>query len=142
MQRLFSISVDVAAGPDHVWGVMSGIERWHEWTPSVTRIDKLDPGPLGPGSRARIFQPSLRPAVWTVTSVNGRSFTWATRGPGFVAIGRHLVEPTPGGSRATLSLEFTGILGGLVAWMFRDLNNRYLRLEAEGLKRRSEELST
>ena len=49
----FSITVDVNATPERVWTVMSDIERWHEWTPSVKSITRLDRGPLARGSRAR-----------------------------------------------------------------------------------------
>jgi len=41
-------------------------------------------------------------------------------------------------SRATLSLEFSGPLGPLVARLTRGLNTRYLALEAQGLKKRAE----
>jgi hypothetical protein len=55
-------------------------------------------------------------------------------GPGIRVIARHGVEPVAGGTRVTLSIEYTGLLGPLIAW----LNRRYLALEAAGLKRRSE----
>jgi uncharacterized membrane protein len=136
----FSISVDVAAPPERVWTVMSDIERWPEWTPSVKSIKRLDGGPLRQGSRARIRQPRLLPAVWTVTDIEpNRSFSWKTGSPGVWVVARHAVEPSPGGARATLSLQFGGLLGRPVVWLTRELNNRYLMLEAAGLKHRSEE---
>ena len=135
----FSITVDIAAPPERVWSVMSDIERWAEWTTSVKSIKRLDHGPLAPGSRAVIRQPRLLPAMWKVTALQpGRSFTWTTGSPGVRVIAHHLVEPTGHGSRATLSLQFGGLLGPLVARITSGLNNRYLSLEAAGLKRRSE----
>jgi hypothetical protein len=53
----FSITVEIPAPPDRVWAVMADIERWSDWTPTVTSIRRLDPGPLAVGSRARIRQP-------------------------------------------------------------------------------------
>ena len=41
------------------------------------------------------------------------------------------------GSRATLSIRFSGLLGPLFARLTRKLNERYLALEASGLKERS-----
>ena len=121
-----------------MWAVLSNIERWAEWTPTVTRIERLERGRLGVGSRARIWQPKLRPAVWEVTElVDGRSFTWVTRAPGVRVIATHGVEGTPAGTRATLSLRFAGPLGWLVALVTRGINRRYLALEAQGLRERS-----
>jgi hypothetical protein len=68
----------------------------------------------------------------------GRSFAWVTRSPGVRVTGRHSVEPREGGSRVTLSLDFAGLLGPLVARLTRGLNERYLALEARGLTERSE----
>jgi uncharacterized protein YndB with AHSA1/START domain len=134
----FHISVDIAAPPERVWAVMADVERWPEWTRSVTRIQRLDHGPLAVGSRARIRQPRLPPAVWEVSElVEGRSFTWVTRSPGVRVMAKHAVEPVAGGARATLSLRFSGPLGALVARVTRRLNEHYLELEAKGLSERS-----
>jgi uncharacterized membrane protein len=135
----FSITVEIQAPPGRVWAVMNDFKRWPEWTPTVTSIEPLDPGTPAVGSRLRIRQPKVPPAVWQLTELDeGRSFTWVTRRPGVRATGRHWVEASGGGSRATLSLEFSGLLGPLVARLIRGLNERYLALEAKGLKARSE----
>lgn len=135
----FSFAVDIQASPDRVWAVMSDIERWPEWTPTVASIQRVDPGPLAVGSRARIRQPKLPPAEWQVTELDeGRNFTWVTRRPGVRMTARHWVEADGGGSRATLSLQYAGLLGPLVARLTRGLNERYLALEARGLRERSE----
>lgn len=134
----FSISVDIAAPPDRVWAVMSDIEKWREWTASVKSITLRDPGPLRTGSRAWVRQPKFPPAHWTVTDVSERSFTWVSRAPGMVVTARHSVTPIGTGSRATLSLNFAGIFGPFFGRLTRDINNRYLAMEAAGLKRRSE----
>lgn len=135
----FSISIDIQAPPETVVGVMTDVERWPEWTATVTRVRRLEAGPLRVGSRTAIRQPRLPPATWTVTSIEpGRGFTWITKSPGVTITARHVVEPAPAGCRATLSLEFSGLFGGLVARLTRGLNERYLTIEANGLKRRSE----
>ncbi len=134
----FTISVDIATSPERVWAVMSDVERWSEWTPTVKRIQRLEQGPLAVGSRARIQQPRLPAAVWEVTQIQeGRGFTWVTRSPGVRVIAKHGVEPVGQGTRATLSVSFSGPLGGLIAWLTSGLNHRYLALEAQGLRERS-----
>jgi hypothetical protein len=138
--RDFAISIDIAAPPARVHAVISDIERWHEWTSTVRSIRKRDPGPLRVGTRAFVRQPKLPPAFWSVSEVHeGHGFTWVTRSPGVTVIARHVVEPTPAGSRATLSIRFDGLLGGLVGRMTAGLNTRYLGIEAAGLKARSEQ---
>lgn len=138
--RSFSNTVDIAAPSDRVWRIMVDVERWPEWTRSMTTVRRLEGGPFAVGSSAWISQPKLRPAVWTVTELKaGRSFTWSARGPGFRVSGTHSVEPIEGGSRVTLSLQFDGLLGGLMGSLFKKLNVEYMDLEAGGLKRRSEE---
>lgn len=138
--KLFRIEVDIAASPDLVWAVMSDVERWHEWTPTVASIRRRESGPLAVGSTAMIRQPKLPPALWKVTELDpaARSFTWITRSPGLRVTARHGVVPHPKGSRATLSIEFSGIFGGLAARLTRSLNESYLALEANGLRSRCE----
>ena len=140
--KTFSKTIDIQAPPQRVWAVLSDIEGWPEWTASVKSVERFDSGPLVVGTRARLRQPKLRPAIWRITQVDkGTSFTWVTRSPGLLATGRHRVEPMKKGSasRVTLVVEFTGFLAPLVAWLTRSLNTRYLELEAAGLKRRSEQ---
>ena len=135
----FSLSIDVAAPPDRVWQVMSDVDRWHEWTKSVTSITRKDNGPFAVGSRAVIRQPKFPPALWKITSIEpGRSFEWTNVAPGVRVVARHGVQPVAGGTRATLSLQYYGLLGGLLARMTKGITERYLAMEANGLKARSE----
>ena len=137
--RSFSISVDIAAPPARVWQVMSDVDRWHEWTPSVTSIKRGDDGPVGVGTKLTIRQPKFPPAFWRVTKVEpGLGFESVSPGPGFRVIARHWIESSATGSRATLSLELQGLLGGLFGGMTKGITERYLAMEASGLKARSE----
>lgn len=132
-------SIDIAAPPERVWAVFSDIERWHEWTASVTSVTRLDEGPLRVGSQARVLQPKIRPAIFEVTELNpGRSFKWQTSNGGIAAVANHVVEQAPGGTRVTISLDFRGFPLLFFGWWVRWLTNKYFTLETEGLKRRSE----
>jgi len=135
----FSITVEIAASPALVWNVLKDVEHWHEWTASVISIERLDAGPLKVGSRARVRQPKLRPAVYQVTEMDeSRGFTWIAQNPGLRVIARHDIEPGAKGTRVTLSVELTGLLAPLVRRLYRDLNQRYVTMEANGLKARCE----
>jgi len=50
----------------------------------------------------------------------------------------HWVEATPTGSKVTLSLDLQGLLGGLFGRLTKGITERYLKMEATGLKARSE----
>jgi hypothetical protein len=135
----FRTDIEIRASPARVFAVMADIERWPEWTATVSRIRRLDPGPLAVGTRVRIHQPKFPPAVWKVTEIDaGRGFTWVSVGPGIRVTARHQIEAHDGGSRVTLSLEFAGLLGPLFGRLTRGINERYLAIEARGLKARSE----
>lgn len=136
----FAREFEVAAPPDRVWAVMRDVERWHEWTASVTSIKVVGGGPLRVGSRAWVRQPKFPPALWQATEVDerGRSFTWVSRAPGMLVTARHAVTPSGSGSRALLSLRYEGLLGPFFARITRGITERYLDLEAAGLKGRSE----
>ena len=145
----FQISVDIAAPADVVWSVMSDIERWHEWTPSVRGIQLLGPGPIRVGSRAVVRQPKLPPAMWTVVSIDpGSGFVWKSGVPGMWVYAHHSVEPIAsscdmGGvcTHARLRLHFEGPVSRLLGRLTCNINDRYLAMEAAGLKKRSEQLT-
>ena len=75
--------IDIDASREKVWTVMTDVERWPEWTASVTSVALLDEAPFNVGSHARIHQPRLPVAVWTVTAFEPehyfeRKSFWAT----------------------------------------------------------------
>lgn len=136
----FQTSIDIAAPIQRVWAVMKDVERWPEWTETVRSVKRLEDGPLRVGSKVRIYQPRLLPAVFNVVSLEeGKGFTWVTRSGGVTATADHRVEPVGGGTRASLSVKFEGWLAPLMGRMMKKLTNEYLAIEAAGLKRRSEE---
>jgi uncharacterized protein YndB with AHSA1/START domain len=137
MSRMFKTTRHIDAPTQPVWEVLLDVARWPEWTPTIDSIERLDHGPFGVGSRARVRQPRLPRAVWEVTEVvDGRSFTWEANGPGMNTIARHEVVPDAGGSKLTLSIEQTGPMGAVAAVIWRRLTQRYIELEAESLDQR------
>jgi uncharacterized membrane protein len=137
-----SVTIDIDAPAERVWAVISNVERWPLWTPSVRSIRRLNPGPRRVGARHRIKQPRLPTTTWTVTElIEGESFAWTATGPGIWTSAQHRIAPTPTGSRATLSINQEGILGQLLAHLTANLTHRYLTLEATGLKRHAEQLA-
>jgi uncharacterized membrane protein len=139
----FSITIEIPAPRPVVWPVISDIEHWPEWTPSISRVKKLSSGPLQVGSRALVYQPKLPPAHWRVTEFNpGVRFTWVSIAPGVRVTARHEVQGNTSGCLVTLSIDYEGLLGALLARWVGNLNNRYLMMEANGLQTRCTELVT
>jgi uncharacterized membrane protein len=133
------ITVEVAAPAARVWAILSDAERWPEWTPSVRSVTLHD-GALRLGATATIDQPRIPTVTWTVTALSeGEAFTWESGGPGARTVARHSVESTGDGrSRVTLSVTQSGAVGSVVGRLYRGLTDRYLAMEAAGLKGRAE----
>lgn len=132
----FQIETEINASAELVWATMRDVERWPEWTPTVTSVRLLTPPPLAVGSRAVIRQPKLPPALCRMAELDDslRSFTWVNSVPGVRVVAKHLVVPFSERSRVRLSLHFQGLLAGVLGFATRKLNNRYLAMEAQGLK--------
>ncbi len=134
-------SIEIAAPAATVWGVFTDVERWSEWTSSVQRIVALDGPGIEVGKRFRIKQPGMPKLVWQVTAVEpGVSWTWRQRSLGSTAVAVHEVEAKDATSTLVRQrIEQRGPLGALVGALMRRTTRRYLELEAQGLKRRSEQ---
>ena len=133
------VTVSINAPPQKVFAVLCDVERWPEWTSTMSGVKRLESGPFAVGSSARVRQPRLRPAVWQVTGFeNQRNFTWAARSPGLCMTAGHSIEPEGVGSRVTLSFELSGFIAPLISRLYGGLIQRYITTEAQGLKKRSE----
>lgn len=138
----FSVTAEIAAPLGRVWAVMSDVDRWHEWTPSITSVTRVDGRPLEVGTRVVIRQPKFPAARWTVTTlVPGERFVWTSTAPGLRVVGTHAVAPAESGSVAVLSIEIDGLFGGLWERLTREITAGYVTMEASGLKARSEDPS-
>ena len=135
-------SIEIDAPAQLVWEVFSDIERWPEWTASVTSLVGRDGSGLGVGKRFVIKQPGMGTLVWEVTEVDpGPSWTWVQRAPGALTTARHDVIALPDGrTLVRQQLDQRGVLGALVARLMVNKTKRFLHLEARGLKARAEQL--
>ena len=133
------VTVEIAAPPDRVWAVMRDVDRWHEWTPSIKGVKRLEGKVFAVGTRVRVRQPRLPPAVWEITSIHpDGGFTWESVGPGVHVTARHEIEATEAGTRVRLSIVNEGPLGAFIGRLIAGVTRRYMAMEAEGLKARSE----
>jgi uncharacterized membrane protein len=138
----FETSVLIEAPVEVVWRLTMDVTAWPTMTPTMTRIVRLDDGPLRIGSRARVKQPRQPEAVWTVTRLDeGRIFAWQTSRMGLTMTGSHILEPAGNGCRNTLTLDITGPGSGVFARLFGRLMRSAIETENAGFKRAAEHLS-
>ncbi|MEU8796864.1 SRPBCC family protein [Spirillospora sp. NPDC048819] len=135
----FETAVDIDATPETVWNLLKDVERWPDMTASVDRVELLDE-PFTLSSRARVHQPKLPAAVWTVTAFEeNRTFTWESRSPGVTTVGAHDIAPKPDGTvTVRLTLDQKGPLAPVLSLFTGRLARRYVTMEANGLKAKAE----
>jgi hypothetical protein len=133
-------TIHIDATPDAVWAVTVDVERWPEWTPTVTAVRLVGPGDIGPGSVARIKQPMQPESEWVVTEFRpGERFAWATCRAGLRLLATHELTAGSGGTRNVLSVQATGPLAMILGPLLRPALRRALAEENRGLKARCEQ---
>ena len=136
----FEQSIDIHAEQQRVWGVLTDLEAWPQRIETVEAVELLTPAPLRVGSRVRLRQPKLPEETWEVTVWDAPSFfEYRAKWGGVTTVAGHRVQVLDGRrSRLTLTLDMNGLLVPIVGRIYRDLTNRYMTLEAEGMKRAAE----
>ncbi|MCL3859602.1 SRPBCC domain-containing protein [Actinotalea sp. K2] len=108
-------TIDIDAGPQAVWDVLTDFPAYPEWNPFMDRIDgtaeagsRLVVHLAGRGGRGTTFRPRL------LVATPGEELSWIGRlGPGGLFDGLHsfvLTVKPDGTTRLTHSERFTGIL--------------------------------
>jgi len=136
----FEQSIDIDARQQRVWDVLSDLEAWPQRIETVDVVELLTPAPVGKGSRVRLKQPKLPEGTWEVTVWDAPSyFEFRQKSGGITNVAGHRVEALEEGrSRLTLTLDMRGLLVPVFGRLYKDLTNRYMTLEAEGVKRAAE----
>ena len=135
----FERSIDIDAPQQRVWDVLSDLEAWPQRIETVDTVELLTPAPMTKGSRVRLKQPKLPEGTWDITVWDAPSyFEWTQKTSGITTVAGHRVEALgEGRARLTLTLDMRGFLI-VVAQFYKGLTNRYMNLEAEGMKRAAE----
>ena len=136
----FEQTADIDASQQRVWEVLSDLEAWPRRIETVDVVEVLTPAPLGVGSRVRIKQPKLPEGLWDVTVWDAPSyFEYRQKTAGVTSVAGHRVEALEDGrSRLHLTLDMRGPLVPVVTLFYKGLTNRYMRTEAQSLKRAAE----
>ena len=136
----FEHSIDIDAPQQRVWDVLSDLEGWPQRIETVDVVELLTPPPVATGSRVRLKQPKLPEGIWEITVWDAPSyFEWTQKTGGMTSVAGHRVETVDEGrARLTLTLDMRGFLIPVIAMFYKSLTNRYMTLEAEGMKRTAE----
>ena len=135
----FLTSITINSSQEAVWNVLSNVANWHEWTPTVTKVEVLNTTELKLGNHYKVFQPKLQPAVWTVTELNSANFTWESKPPGMHMVAEHIVKSVNANqSEVTLTFSFNGWFGKLIGKLYGKMTAEYVQTEAQSLKKRVE----
>jgi len=113
---LGSGSVTVDAPATAVWSLIARPDRWHEWSPYVAGAEGLgDPEVEAGAVGSVLLRGGPRIGAEILEVVPGRSWTWRVKG----LVIRHKVEPTPGGTRLSMTPEGDGPLWAPLALAYR-----------------------
>ena len=136
----FEKTIEIDAPPQRVWDVLSDLEAWPTRIETVDVVELLTPAPISKGSRVRLKQPKLPEGTWEVTVWDAPSyFEFRQKSGGVANVAGHRVEALDEGrSRLTLTLEMRGLLVPVFGRIFKGLTNRYMTVEAQGMKRAAE----
>ena len=136
----FEKSIEIDAPQPRVWDVLSDLEAWPQRIETVETIELLTPAPITKGSQVRLQQPKLPEGTWDITAWDAPTyFEWTQKMGRSTSVAGHRVEAMgPGRARLTLTLDMHGLLVPIMALFYRNLTNRYMDLEAEGMKRAAE----
>jgi len=136
----FETTVEIEAAPDKVWATLADVERWPEWTASMTHVERLNGEPLALGAMVRVKQPRMPTLVWKVTELDpGQSFSWQSDSTGVTTVASHVVKTTTNNRvTVTLGIRQSGTLAPVIGLLTSKTTRRYIKMEAEGLKQRCE----
>ena len=136
----FEKSIEVDAPQRRVWDVLSDLEAWPQRIETVEVVELLTPAPIAKGSRVQLKQPKLPEGTWDITVWDAPAyFEWTQKSGGITSVAGHRVDALgEGRARLTLTLDMRGFLIPVMALFYKGLTNRYMNLEAEGMKRAAE----
>ncbi len=92
----------MAVPPAAAWRVLTDLDAWPQWGPSVRRAELTDPGPLRLGSRGKVWTPFGVALPFEITEFDdGHAWAWKVAG---VPATHHTVAPLAGGCRVSFGV--------------------------------------
>lgn len=135
--------VVIKASPTAIWEVLTDVERWPMWTPTVLSVEPVTRDGFKVGAKYRVTQPKIKPAIYEVTErIPHEAFTWVQKATGATLIAEHRLTAFDGsGTEVELAFATKGLLGALAGSMYSKLIAEYVKTEAKSLKQHCEMLA-
>ncbi|MCV7226030.1 SRPBCC family protein [Mycolicibacterium komossense] len=101
-QHLLTVERTMAVPAEAAWHVLTDLEAWPRWGPSVQRAELAGSGPLRLGSCGTVWTAVGIPLPFEITEFEDqRQWAWKIAG---LAGTRHTVAPTDGGCRVAFGM--------------------------------------
>ena len=138
--------VTIAATPAGVWRVLTDLEAWPSWSPSITDVKAEAPSSedlagdaLGGQSAYRVEQPPLPHGLWTITDWQPElSFTWQTRGASSLLRATFTLTAHGPTTNVTHDLRWSGPMAWMARATYGPVSLRYADQHLTALARRCE----
>ncbi len=99
---MWTVKRTMAVAPRAAWNVLTDLDAWPQWGPSVQRAELSDAGPLRLGSRGTVWAAVGVPLPFEITEFDdGHRWAWKVAG---TAGTRHTVEPHGSGCRVSFDV--------------------------------------
>jgi len=132
-------NIIINARPEQIFRVLADVENWNLWTSSVKRITIINDIKFNKGTKVKVVQPKLLPAVWEITEIEkNKCFTWVTKYIGLKMTGKHIIETKNNVTNVELVMIYEGVLAKLFYRLTSSLTSQYLTMEIKGLKKECE----
>ena len=118
--------IEIAAAPDVVWEVLTGIERWPSWNPAVKSASLEGPVEAGSTFRWKAGPSTIKSRIEDLEKP--RRIAWTGTSFGLEAIHVHIFEPRDGRTLVRTEESFDG----MVARLFHNRLQRAMDSALEG----------
>lgn len=139
--KMYGTRIVIDRSRDEVWKVLSALEKWPQWTPTMTSVRHMSGS--GVGAVYEVRQPGLPKSHLTITDWNeGQSFTWVAREKPSSTVADHVLTTIDENhTEATLTISMSGPMVALVWMLWGRKIRRFVDTEAASLKSRVESVT-
>ena len=136
----FGSTVEINAPAEKIWAMFDNPEEWHQWIPSIKKIERVSKGPLAVGSQVCVIARAgiTFKLLMTITEfIPGRCVFMQGEILGTKLIRFYTLEPMGQKTRVTAGGEVSGLLAWLVRQGGQSLSDEIvqsLKKKVEGLE--------